>query len=289
MIIPLHDNRLYALSHPYAVDGRVSWHAPSARGYAPMNVFALTEPDGALLVETGIAPHQDALLKEIHSVVGDRRTSLLVLRQGEFDSVFNMLPIAHAIDLEMIYGQYETPLDWANFRTDIRLTGDGTISYRGVDVKRPEMETKILSRSEMIRVGGGRGRILDVFRPDLLLLNTHWIYDPETLTLFTSDAFSHAVRPTADGPWVVTSEDDTTTVDVMRDHLLTTRYWWLPDAYVGDLRRSLADVFERYEIETIAPSFGCILSGADVVRRHYEMLDGIIEEVGNNRPVEVTT
>ena len=289
MIIPLHEDRLYALSHPYPVDGRVSWHAPSVRGFAPMNCYALTERSHALLVETGLAPHQAELLDEMETVLGERRASLLVLRQGEFDSVFNMLPIAHAIDLEMIYGQYETPLDWANFRTDIRLSGDGAITYRGVEVKRPGLETKILSRFEVIPVGHGRGRLIDVFRPELLLLNTHWIYDAATLTLFTSDAFTHVVQPSLEGPWVVTAENDTTTVEQMREHLLETRYWWLPDAYVDDLQRSIADIFERYEIETIAPSFGCILSGADVVQRHYEMLAGIIDDVGQHRPVEVTT
>jgi hypothetical protein len=289
MITTLHEDRLSALSHPYAVDGRVSWHAPSARGWAPMHCYVLTEPGHALIVETGLAAHQDELMGELESAIGDRAPSLLVLRQGEFDSVFNLLPIVHGFDLGMIYGQYETPLDWANFRTDIRLAGDGTISYRGVDVRRPDLETKILSRFEMIPVGVGRDRILDVFRPELLLLNTHWIYDPATKALLTSDMFTHVISQNPDGPWVVTAETDATTADDLREHLLTTRYWWLPDAYVDDLRRSIADVFERYEIETIAPSFGCILSGRDVVERHYTMLDELIDEVGKHRPVEVTT
>jgi hypothetical protein len=289
MIITLQEDRLYSLSHPYAVDGRVSWHAPDARGTAPMNVYVLVEPGHALIVETGLPIHQEALLAELSEVIGDRDASLLVLRQGEFDSVFNLLPIAHAFDLKMIYGQYETPLDWANFRTDIRLTGDGTISAGGIDVKRPDMETKILSRFEMIQVGPGRGRLLDVFRPDLMLLNTHWIYDAETRTLLTSDAFTHAISPDPDGPWVVTAENDTTTVEQLRDHLLQTRYWWLPGAHVEALERSIADVFERYEIETIAPSFGCILHGKGVVERHRAMLDSIIDEVGDHRPLEVTT
>lgn len=289
MIVTLQEDRLYALSHPYAVDGRVSWHPPDARGWAPMNCYVLVEPGHALIVETGVRVHQEALLAELEDVVGDRDASLLVLRQGEFDSVFNLLPIAHAHDLKMIYGQYETPLDWANFRTDIRLTGDGTIRYDGVDVKRPNLETKILSRFEVIPVSPGRGRLIDAFRPDLMLLNTHWVYDAATRTLLTSDAFSHVISPSPDGPWVITADNDTTTADEMREHLLTTRYWWLPDAYVDDLRASIADVFERYDVETIAPSFGCILSGKGVVERHHAMLDGIIDEVGNHGPLEVTT
>jgi hypothetical protein len=160
------------------------------------------------------------------------------------------------------------------------LSNDGTISYRGVDRMFPDLEAKVLSKFELIPVGGGRERLLEVFRPELLLLNTHWVYDAATLTLFTSDTFTYVVRPDADAGWVVTAEDDTTTADEVQEHLLNTRFWWLADAQVDEIRRFVAGVFERYDIETIAPSCGAILRGRDVVERHYTMLDEVIAKVG---------
>jgi glyoxylase-like metal-dependent hydrolase (beta-lactamase superfamily II) len=280
MITRLDEDRLWALSHPYPVDGRVSWHAPSARGYAPMNCYMLREPDRATLVETGLGIHQEALMDEIAEGLGDRDLSIMLLRQGEFDSIFNLLPIVHTFGIKSIFGQYDTPLDWANFRNDARLSNDGTISYRGVDRMFPDLEAKVLSKFELIPVGGGRERLLEVFRPELLLLNTHWVYDAATLTLFTSDTFTYVVRPDADAGWVVTAEDDTTTADEVQEHLLNTRFWWLADAQVDEIRRFVAGVFERYDIETIAPSCGAILRGRDVVERHYTMLDEVIAKVG---------
>jgi hypothetical protein len=36
-------------------------------------------------------------------------------------------------------------------------------------------------------------------------------------------------------------------------------------------------VFDTYDIENIAPGYGCILSGRNVVERHYRMLDEFLK------------
>jgi hypothetical protein len=284
MIIRLDEDRLWALSHPYPVDGRVSWHDPDVRGYAPMNCYMLREDGRALLIETGLGIHLEELTQEIAEGLGDRDLSILLQRQGEFDSIFNLLPIVHTFGIKSIFGQYDTPLDWANFRNDARLRNDGTISYRGVDRMFPDLEAKVLSKFEVVPVGAGRGRLLDVFRPELLLLNTHWVYDAATYTLFTSDVFTHVVRPDEHGPWVVTAGEDTTTTDDVQQHLLNTRFWWLEGADMEEIRSSLADVFDSYDVRRIAPGCGAILEGSDLVARHYTMLDEVLARVGK-RPL----
>jgi hypothetical protein len=286
MITPLDpDGRLLALSHPYAVDGTVSWHGANARGFAPINCYVLVESDSALLVETGLGIHQDALFAEIEESVGDRELSLLLLRQGEFDSVFNLLPIVHRFAPKVIYGQYETPLSWGNFRNDIRMSSAGTITYQGESRTFEELEAVTLSRSAVISLGRGHARILDVFRPELLLLNTHWVYDAATGTLFTSDSFAHVVLPSADAGWVVTAQNDATTAEDVADHLRSGRFWWLAGAQLDAVRRDVAGIFERYEVETIAPAYGAILQGADVVRRHVALLDDALAEFATLPPV----
>jgi len=41
--------------------------------------------------------------------------------------------------------------------------------------------------------------------------------------------------------------------------------------------RGIADVFDKCDVETIAPGYGCILHGRKVVARHVEMLDEILK------------
>jgi len=42
----------------------------------------------------------------------------------------------------------------------------------------------------------------------------------------------------------------------MRSFLLNTRYWWLEGAPTDSIRRGIGDVFDKYDIETIAPGYG---------------------------------
>ena len=57
--------------------------------------------------------------------------------------------------------------------------------------------------------------------------------------------------------------------------MLNTRYWWLEGAPTDSIRRGIDDVFDKYDVETIAPGYGCVLRGRKVVARHYRMLDEI--------------
>ncbi|HYW61319.1 MAG TPA: hypothetical protein VE909_12375, partial [Xanthobacteraceae bacterium] len=56
-----------------------------------------------------------------------------------------------------------------------------------------------------------------------------------------------------------------------------TRYWWLEGAPTDSIRRGIGDVFDKYDIETVAPGYGCILRGRKVVERHYRMLDEFLK------------
>jgi hypothetical protein len=44
-------------------------------------------------------------------------------------------------------------------------------------------------------------------------------------------------------------------------------------------------VFDTYDIETIAPGYGCILRGRNVVERHYRMLDEFLKACDKSRMV----
>jgi flavorubredoxin len=138
------------------------------------------------------------------------------------------------------------------------------------------MPITAVTRSDTIQLGK-TGRPIDVMQAPIRLIATRWLYDQATRTLFSSDMFTHVWGARADGPWIVTGDDDTTSARELRSFLLNTRYWWLEGAPTGSIRRGIGDVFDKYDVETIAPGYGCILHGRKVVARHVQMLDEILK------------
>jgi glyoxylase-like metal-dependent hydrolase (beta-lactamase superfamily II) len=256
----------------------VTWHPPEARGFAAMNTYVLREGGHALIIDTGVSAHTEALLEQLASVL-DADTELAVLhtRIGEYTTISNTVPIAERFAVTTIHSEQADSPRWVDFRQG-----------HGRDVG--ELDALAGARIELfvvpdtIAVDPARTRVLDVFHSTLRLLPTSWLYDHATRTLFTSDVFSHGLRRSEAGPWVLTDADDDTTLEGMRRHLLATRYWWLAGAHLEAIRRSLGETFARYDVERIAPDFGCVLSGRELVRRHVGMLDDILEQAQQMAP-----
>jgi hypothetical protein len=265
---------LTALCNTYEVDGQVSWHSPAVRGFATANCYVVQQDGDALLIDTGLTVHGPALESQVRDTLrAEAALSILTLRQGEFDSVCNLLPLVERFGVRTLYGQFDDILRWADFRNDFDVAA-GWVPTSG------EVSSVRLSREATLTLGRHDVRRLHVFRPLLRLLSTHWVYDEASRTLFTSDTFAYVVRPAESGPWTVTAEDDTVTVDHIRDHLLNTRYWWVAESDVTAVRRDLGAVFDRFDVEHIAPAFGAVISGRAAVARHLAMLDESIARLG---------
>jgi hypothetical protein len=272
------EGSLYALCNPYAVDGRVTWHDPQARGVAPMNTYVLREGGHALLIDTGVSIHTDALLDELAELLGEG-TELAVLhtRIGEYTTICNTIPIDERFGIATVYSEQGDSPRWVDFRP-----GHG----RDVGAPQPLAAARIelFVVPDTIAVDAAATRVLDIFHATLRLLPTSWVYDRRSRTLFTSDVFTHLVAADAGGPWVVTAQTDPSTIEMVRSHLLSTRYWWLAGARLDAIRESIAETFARYDVETIAPDFGCIIHGRELVARHVEMLDAVLAEVSQMAP-----
>ena len=90
--------------------------------------------------------------------------------------------------------------------------------------------------------------------------------------------FTHIWRDTETGPWIVTETDnDSKSMRDIRSFMLNTRYWWLEGAPTDSIRRGIDAIFDKYEVETIAPGYGCILRGRKVVARHYRLVDEFLK------------
>src|SRR6266513_3941223 len=265
-IAALATGKLYALQHPFALDGRVSSYPASARGFSVANSYLLTQSDAAMLSDTGFGKDERAIRGQIESLIAPRLPlSLFPLRLNEFMSINNVEDFAGHFNVEQCYTSNIDAALWFDFgaKADGRSILDS-------------MPVTAVTRSDTIELGK-EGRPIDVMQAPIRLIATRWLYDRATRTLFSSDLFTHVWRNRANGPWVVTDENDSTTGGELRSFMLNTRYWWLEGAPTDSIRRGIDAVFDKYDIETIAPGYGCVLRGRKVVARHYQMLDAILK------------
>ena len=266
-IASLADGRLYALQNPFALDGRVSAYPASARGVSVSNCYLLTQPDGAMLIDTGFGKDEATIRGQIESLIPPRHPfSMFPLRLNEFMSINNVESFAAHFNIETCYTSNPDAALWFDFgaRPDGRSILDA-------------MSVTAVTRADTIELGKA-GRLIDVMQAPIRLIATRWLYDRSTRTLFSSDMFTHVWRDSATGPWIVDETDnDSTSLRDVRSFMLNTRYWWLEGAPTDSIRRGIGNVFDKYDIECIAPGYGCILRGRNVVARHYAMLDEFLK------------
>ena len=274
-IASIADDQLYALQNPFALDGRVSSYPASARGYSVANSYLLTQPDAAMLIDTGFGKDEPVIRAQIESLIAPGLPlSMFPLRLNEFMSINNVESFAGHFNVETCYTS----------NIDAALWFDFGAKAEGRDILK-SMKVTAVTRADTIQLGKGE-RAIDVMQAPIRLIATRWLYDRATRTLFSSDMFTHVWRDSATGPWIVTeSDNDSTSLADVRSFMLNTRYWWLEGAPTDSIRRGIGNVFDTYDIETIAPGYGCILRGRSVVERHYCMLDEFLKACDKSRMV----
>jgi len=271
-IASLADDQLYALQNPFALDGRVSSYPASARGFSVANNYLLTQPDSAMLIDTGFGKDEPVIRSQIEQLIAPGLPlSMFPLRLNEFMSINNVETFAGHFNIDQCYTSNPDAALWFDFGA--QANGRSILD---------SMKVTAVTRADTIELGNA-GRAIDVMQAPLRLIATRWLYDRATRTLFSSDMFTHVWRDSETGPWIVqetdknSSDDDFTSLRDVRSFMLNTRYWWLEGAPTDSIRRGIGDIFDKYDIETIAPGYGCILRGRKVVARHYQMLDEFLK------------
>jgi hypothetical protein len=266
-IASLADDKLYALQNPFALDGRVSSYPASARGFSVANSYLLTQPDAAMLIDTGFGKDEPVIRGQIERLIAPGLPlSMFPLRLNEFMSINNVESFAAHFNIDQCYTSNPDAALWFDFGAE--PNGRSILDA---------MKVTAVTRADTIELGKG-GRAIDVMQAPIRLIATRWLYDRATRTLFSSDMFTHVWRDSETGPWIVTgADDDSTSLPDIRSFMLNTRYWWLDGVSTDTMRRGIGNVFDTYDIETIAPGYGCILRGRNVVARHYRMLDEFLK------------
>ena len=263
-------DKLYALQNPMALDGRVSSYPASARGYSVTNCYLLRQPDAAWLIDTGFGGDEPVLQAQIESLIP--RTlplSLLPLRLNEFMSIQNIDPFCLYFNVKECFTGNPDAAFWFDF---------GAGSDSGQDTL-DRLKITTISREETIEIGA-LGRPVVVYQAPIRLIATRWIYDAATKTLFTSDMFTHVWRARPDGPWLLQDGDnDDTDFDHVRSFLLNTRYWWMEGVDTAKLWAGIDKIFQKHDIETLAPGYGCVLRGRKTIEKHYRLLDEVLRSL----------
>jgi hypothetical protein len=198
-IAALAEGKLYALQHPYALDGRVSSYPASARGFSVANCYLLTQSDAAMLIDTGFGRDVQSLITR------GLPLSLFPLRLNEFMSINNVESFAGHFNVETCYAS----------NVDAALWFDFGAKAKGRDILK-SMKVTAVTRADTIQLGE-QERAIDVIQAPIRLIATRWLYDRATRTLFSSDMFTHVWRDTREGPWIVTEADnDSTSLPDMR-------------------------------------------------------------------------
>ncbi|MEK9831128.1 MAG: hypothetical protein VW453_00895 [Rhodospirillaceae bacterium] len=273
-LIELGAGRVYAMQNTFELNGRISAYPESARGYSVANCYLLKEGDRAMLLDTGYAAHEGEILGQLGSLIGpDVPLSLFPLRINEFMSVSNAMAIAKRFNVVECFSNVPDIEDWIEFET-----------LRDEE-RNPILKTTLIGRGDHSRVNLGPSRIVDVLNAPIRLISTRWIYDEESKILFSSDMFSHVWSDRDDGPWLLgdNEEDGVTDFSFVRSFLLNTRYWWIEGANLSPIRKAVAEVYDRFDIETIAPGYGTILNGRRHVDRQFEVLDDVLDQLDRKK------
>src|ERR1700681_1505205 len=149
-IASLADDRLYALQNPFGLDGRVSSYPASARGFSVANSYLLSQPDAAMLIDTGFGKDEPVIRTQIESLIAPGLPlSMFPLRLNEFMSINNVESFAGHFNIETCYTSNPDAALWFDFGA----------SENGRSVL-DAMKVTAVTRADAIRLGKS-GREID--------------------------------------------------------------------------------------------------------------------------------
>jgi flavorubredoxin len=269
---------LHVMGGVIPCDGRVSWCPVRPGEFQPINCYVLQGGGQNLLIDTGVAAQEDAVLRQLESLVPPGSRISVYLTRAEFECFSNLGAIAERYEVtQLLTGGVLNPFD--------AFDGIRAQQYHRnrVQFDAGEMKGQPIIRLRQVDIPG---RQLEVVSAKLRLLPAFWLFDPGSRTLFTSDSFGHCTQSSPSESRFVTDPDaDSTDLETVASQLLT-KFSWLRRGRTDIIRNDLSQIFERLQPENVAPTHGRVLVGRRVVEKHLALLLEVLDRCGRGEMLD---
>lgn len=245
-----------------------------------MQTYVLQKEREAVMIDTTVAALRDRLFAGLSGLLGDSAPIDVVMTRYNFDTLVNFPWLRRNFPVDRLY---------TSLLAGFVLGTDSVMSFMDA-FEEAHTEAQVrhavgiepmgLPQNSDFTAGGRRMRC--VAAPFRLLL-TNWVYDYDTQSLFSSDAWGiGTLAGQDDRPVIDDSEDARLTRDAVAN-ALSNRFDWLLGADTDPIRRSLDALFEEYPVQRICPSHGAVIEGVGAVQLIRELTDDVLEEFHTTR------
>ncbi|AJE46780.1 hypothetical protein [Celeribacter indicus] len=272
---PVVEGSLYAIGGSIDAGQNLSWLPRGLEGRIPVQGYLLRNDDQALLIDTGLVVHADAIRDALDTLIGKRALEVTMTRR-EMDTIMNLPWILKRYDVKKVHFSGDiSPIDFFDVLEEVAAEVQArTFTDVALNWLRPGLS---------IDYAGTR---LDVVRPSVRVLATQWLHEPKTRTLFTSD-FLGFLPTDQEGPYSIGAEVAEITVDQIVAHY-GRKFDWLrginPAPVMADLRRVMTD----FPSDRLCPAYGPTIEGAENVRQIWDKAIAAVEAIGNQPRESVT-
>jgi glyoxylase-like metal-dependent hydrolase (beta-lactamase superfamily II) len=274
--VALFEDCIFATSGVVPASRPTSWIAPHLEGQVAVSCYVLVSMGSALIIDTGLAVHWDAIRNGLDTVLANTTDRALIMTRREPDAISNLPAIVQRYGLQAVYcGGVISPLDF----------------FERVDALSASMHIRSIAATDVTWLQPGAvlpvGQLsLEVLPTTLRVLPKSHLYERRSRTLFTSDTWG-LLPQAADGPLeIVRTADARLSIAAVTDYL-RHRFEWLAGIDTTPMREELAQLLASRPIERICSSYGCVIEGrelvASVLQTTIQALDDLSRERGVSR------
>jgi flavorubredoxin len=249
-------DRVHRIHGVLPLDGSASWTAPSDGGAEAVSLYAISSPEGVLLVDTGLPVHREGVLDAVRSIVADRPLSIIVTRM-EPDTLGNLYYLLSELEVDQVaaVAPAPNPFDYSNAFPMPRPLA-------------PDAGEKLL-RLPPQGVQTIQGVEFEVIRAPLRVLATAWLFLAEEGVLFSSDSFGDLKLASAEDPGITDAPLGEDEVAEVERHL-AAKYGWLAESDAETVLDQTEAVLDARDIRMTAPTHGRVLQGAETVASYMQ-------------------
>jgi flavorubredoxin len=261
----LADGKLHILGASVHIDGRISWYPDADRGrFVPFNSYLLQEGESILLVEAGVPAVFDHTAIQIREILEGRSViDRLAVTRNEPDCVSNIPRLVRECGLKSVHspGLMNTLQFFSADEADLQ---EKAFSHSTTELQMLNFGVGCTPAVPGDEIRVSQERALEVVAVPLKVLPTVWYYDRTTRTMFCSDSFSDETAVGADER-ILDSVDERDVLIARFHENFSRKFDWLARSDLSTVIGDMEGIFDRYDIEILAPTRGLVIHGREAV------------------------